>query len=426
MNRPEILIADEPTSDLDVQTELKIVGVLRTIHQTGVTVLMVTHSLELIPYATRALRMEEGQLISLEEGVGVQALPVIVSGEPAAAAGRSKPAGAGWLSWFRKPANAALAGLGVAVVLLVLIAALLIVQLGDEPAAATTAATGGPGPVLGGGGMSGANGTYDPSEYNLYGNTGLYASVTGGAWPYKIDPPPGDRFEDPAELEDANGAEGVFEGKLEAKMAQVTFGNTNASVMTYNGEYPGPLVRVKSGDKLKLELTNSLPETSEKNVLGYEKNRTDLELYGLHVPPAADTTGDEGPVAPGAARAYEYDLAKQPGGALGFVHPGVHGSAAEQQWAGLFAPVLVEDGNPALSGYETHTMVIKDVAISGSAPQAHLFMSDFMYGKEGSIVTVNGQVNPVLSAKRGQVQRWRIFNASNARFYRLYLENHVL
>ena len=113
-------------------------------------------------------------------------------------------------------------------------------------------------------------------------------------------------------------------------------------------------------------------------------------------------------------------------GSLGFVYPGVHGLAAEQQWAGLFAPVLIEDGNEALAGYETHTMVIKDLAVSGSVAQSHLFMSDFMYGKEGSIVTVNGQINPVLSVKRGQVQRWHIVNASNARFYRLYLENHVL
>ena len=85
MNRPEILIADEPTSDLDVQTELKIVGVLQTIHQTGVTVLMVTHSLELIPYATRAFRMEDGRLLPLEEGVQALALPVVSPAESVAA-----------------------------------------------------------------------------------------------------------------------------------------------------------------------------------------------------------------------------------------------------------------------------------------------------------------------------------------------------
>ncbi len=67
INRPQIIFADEPTSDLDVQTEKEIMALLRDIHQTGVTFLMVTHSLELIPHATRAFRMEEGVLHPLKE-----------------------------------------------------------------------------------------------------------------------------------------------------------------------------------------------------------------------------------------------------------------------------------------------------------------------------------------------------------------------
>jgi ABC-type lipoprotein export system ATPase subunit len=66
MNKPEILLADEPTADLDEQTELKIVSVLQKVHETGVTILMITHSLELVPYATRALRMEDGNLTPFE------------------------------------------------------------------------------------------------------------------------------------------------------------------------------------------------------------------------------------------------------------------------------------------------------------------------------------------------------------------------
>jgi FtsP/CotA-like multicopper oxidase with cupredoxin domain len=49
---------------------------------------------------------------------------------------------------------------------------------------------------------------------------------------------------------------------------------------------------------------------------------------------------------------------------------------------------------------------------------------DFQNGKEGDIVMVNGQVNPVLPIKPGQVQRWRILNASNARFYNLGFANN--
>ncbi len=62
LNRPALLLADEPTSDLDEATERDVVGRLSEIHATGVTILMVTHSSELIPYADRAYRMAEGKL----------------------------------------------------------------------------------------------------------------------------------------------------------------------------------------------------------------------------------------------------------------------------------------------------------------------------------------------------------------------------
>jgi FtsP/CotA-like multicopper oxidase with cupredoxin domain len=51
---------------------------------------------------------------------------------------------------------------------------------------------------------------------------------------------------------------------------------------------------------------------------------------------------------------------------------------------------------------------------------------DYMHGLEGTTIMVNGQVNPVLSIRPGQVQRWRVLNASNARFYKLSLEGHSL
>jgi len=63
MNDPEILLADEPTSDLDEQTEHEIMSVLNDLNAGGLTIFMVTHSSELIPQASRALRLEEGKLV---------------------------------------------------------------------------------------------------------------------------------------------------------------------------------------------------------------------------------------------------------------------------------------------------------------------------------------------------------------------------
>ena len=63
VNRPCVLFADEPTSDLDEQTELEIMSLFRQIHtEMGVTVILVTHSSELTAYGTRALHMTAGRL----------------------------------------------------------------------------------------------------------------------------------------------------------------------------------------------------------------------------------------------------------------------------------------------------------------------------------------------------------------------------
>jgi ABC-type lipoprotein export system ATPase subunit len=61
MNGPELLLADEPTSDLDEQTEQEIMTLFREIHaRTGVTILLVTHTSQLVSYGTMALRMSGG------------------------------------------------------------------------------------------------------------------------------------------------------------------------------------------------------------------------------------------------------------------------------------------------------------------------------------------------------------------------------
>lgn len=68
INHPRMLLADEPTSDLDEQTEKEIMALIRQILDTGVTMLMVTHSLHLIPHATRAMKMENGALVPVGPG----------------------------------------------------------------------------------------------------------------------------------------------------------------------------------------------------------------------------------------------------------------------------------------------------------------------------------------------------------------------
>ena len=63
INGPPILIADEPTGDLDVDTEIEIMELFRDVNREGTTIVMVTHNPDLVPYANRIFGMDKGKLV---------------------------------------------------------------------------------------------------------------------------------------------------------------------------------------------------------------------------------------------------------------------------------------------------------------------------------------------------------------------------
>jgi FtsP/CotA-like multicopper oxidase with cupredoxin domain len=237
-----------------------------------------------------------------------------------------------------------------------------------------------------------------------------------------IDPPPGALFQDPVLMPQIRSGN-IVDVTIEAKIAPVNINGTLANLMTYNGYFPGPTISVTSGDILRVNFINSLPVTTKTNALGYQKNVTNIHPHGWHVSPQEPADFALLEILPGQTYQYQFDTTLQEGGTLNFYHPHKHGLVAEQVWGGLAGALVVEDETPVLSEYETHLLVLKDISLSNSAPVAFSSM-DFQSGKEGNIIMVNGQVNPVLSLKQGEVQRWRILNASNARFYRLGFSNN--
>jgi FtsP/CotA-like multicopper oxidase with cupredoxin domain len=239
-----------------------------------------------------------------------------------------------------------------------------------------------------------------------------------------IDPPRGAAFSDPQVMQNISSIQGIVEVNLEAKIAPVNINGTVANLQTYNGAYPAPTIKVKKGDLLKVHFKNSLPDTG-LNMMGEPRADTNLHTHGLHVSPEGKSDNVMQRFGRTQSFDYEYDLDWHPDGNLNWYHPHAHGNAAEQVWAGQAGALEVDDETPVLSGYETHIMVLKDISLSGGAPAAHTG-SDFMNGKEGDTMMVNGKVNPVLAMRPGQVQRWKIVNASNARFYKLSLASHNL
>ncbi len=67
VNKPEILLADEPTGNLDTKRSVEIVQVLRELNKTvGLTIVMVTHNQELARCADRILEMRDGHISQIE------------------------------------------------------------------------------------------------------------------------------------------------------------------------------------------------------------------------------------------------------------------------------------------------------------------------------------------------------------------------
>lgn len=63
VNQPGILLADEPTGNLDQENRQEIMKLLSELHRSGMTIVMVTHDLDLLNYATRVYRMADGKLV---------------------------------------------------------------------------------------------------------------------------------------------------------------------------------------------------------------------------------------------------------------------------------------------------------------------------------------------------------------------------
>ena len=64
INDPEVLFADEATGNLDTKTSLEIMGVFQKLNDAGITIVMVTHELDIASFAKRNIIMRDGKVIS--------------------------------------------------------------------------------------------------------------------------------------------------------------------------------------------------------------------------------------------------------------------------------------------------------------------------------------------------------------------------
>ena len=64
VNQPELVLADEPTGNLDTRTSIEIMGIFQTLNRSGITIVMVTHELDIAAYCKRFVVMRDGRVMS--------------------------------------------------------------------------------------------------------------------------------------------------------------------------------------------------------------------------------------------------------------------------------------------------------------------------------------------------------------------------
>ena len=66
VNRPTLLLADEPTGNLDTQTSIEIMGVFQKLNDQGITIIMVTHELDVARFTKRMVILRDGKIVTDE------------------------------------------------------------------------------------------------------------------------------------------------------------------------------------------------------------------------------------------------------------------------------------------------------------------------------------------------------------------------
>lgn len=205
-------------------------------------------------------------------------------------------------------------------------------------------------------------------------------------------------------LEDLDPALDVVEYELTVGVAEVEMvPGQLTQVWTYNGMYPGPLLRARKGDTVRVHVTNQLAEPTTVHWHGL---RIDWRMDGV-------VHGDVVSIAPGEKFTYEFVV---PDAGTFWYHP--HVRSAVQVEAGLQGMFVVfEDEATSPDVDADHAFILDDIRLTqnGEIATHSTAGHDVVHGRAGNVLLVNGKTSDFHALGAGRVERWRLVNTANAR-----------
>ena len=227
--------------------------------------------------------------------------------------------------------------------------------------------------------------------------------------------------------------QGVLPVTLTAKRATVQMNAPKpVTTYTYDGVVPGYTWELNAGDLLKVKLVNDLPESSMGPVPDMDRPHhftvTNLHTHGLHVSPSGIADNIFLEVNPGHHQDYEIQLPPDHPGGLFWYHPHHHGSVTQQVRAGMAGMIVVRgaiDRVPEVAAAAEKIMVLQSIELGADFelldPIPFPSKEEAFFPRKKVLYTVNGVLDPTITMRPGEVQRWRMVNAAEGKFLSLTL-----
>ena len=176
-------------------------------------------------------------------------------------------------------------------------------------------------------------------------------------------------------------------------------------VWAYNGQVPGPALRIALGDTLRVTVRNELPAS------------TTIHWHGIRVPNDMDgVPGVNQPrIEPGEVFVYEFT---PPDAGTYWYHS--HTDGSEQLERGLYGSLVVADDGDDTTYAHDATWVVDDWRLTDDNqidPDFNTTADRTQSGRWGDLITVNATTDEELIVQPGDRVRLRLVNASNGRVY---------
>jgi FtsP/CotA-like multicopper oxidase with cupredoxin domain len=199
---------------------------------------------------------------------------------------------------------------------------------------------------------------------------------------------------------------------LEATMVRRSIAGRSFVAYGFNGQWPGPLIRVDRAATIVVDFTNRIDLPTAVHWHGI---RLDNRFDGVpHV--------TQDPVAPGGSFRYVVHF---PDAGIYWYHP--HHREDIQQDLGLYGNLLVRSSDPSFfaPANREEVLMLDDFLVAddgASIPYGAEAPSHALMGRFGNVMLVNGEPSYRLSVKRGEVVRFYLTNAANTRPFNLSID----